>query len=325
MSKQLITLMQGTIGVNSIPDCGSTFWFTIPLVKRAIFPSPDPLTQIELRGLHVLCVVDDVANRSLLDNLLRTWGIQTTYVDHGPEALQHLQTAQPEGKAYRLVLLDHRLAGMDIARAIKADPALGQVQLIMLTSFGNQDHALEAEEIGIAAYLTKPIHPSQLYKRMITVMGMSVAAPPKHLATADSPDDTSPVPAPTSGPRDAAALDAQTINALKTLCPDDSASFLQELIAPFLQDTSAQLTDLNRAVAAADTDALDYTAHALKGSCAYMGAHNMATLCQSLQALSQHPITPIVDIIGVIEQLTAEFDRVRHALEAETRDLKHHS
>jgi signal transduction histidine kinase/DNA-binding response OmpR family regulator len=325
MSKQLVALMQGTIGVNSTPGNGSTFWFTIPLAKRPMPQSTDPLTLVELRGLHVLCVDDDATNRSLLGNLLSTWGMQATCVDNGPEALHLLQTAQREHKAYRLVLLDHRLAsrdGMDIARAIQADPALRHIKLIMLTSFGNRDHAAEAEEVGIAAYLTKPICQSQLYNSIITVMGMSLAAPPTDLATADSPDHAPPVLAPTSGSQDAAALDPQTINTLKTLCPDDSASFLQELITPFLQETSTQLADLNLAVEAADTDTLDYTAHALKGSCAYIGAQHMVTLCQSLQALSQQPITPMADIITAIEQLTAEFDRVRHALEAETRQLE---
>jgi HPt (histidine-containing phosphotransfer) domain-containing protein len=148
-----------------------------------------------------------------------------------------------------------------------------------------------------------------------------ITAPPTALATAGSPDDAPPVPTPTSGPQDAAALDPQTINALKTLCPDDSESFLQELITPFLQETSAHLADLNMAVDAADTCVLDYTAHALRGSCTYMGAQNMAILCQRIQALSQQPITPMADIITTIEQLTAEFDRVRHALESETRQL----
>lgn len=328
MSKQLVILMQGTIGVNSTPGNGSTFWFTIPLAKRSISQSTDPLTLVELRGLHVLCVDDDAINRSLVDNLLSTWGIQATCVDNGPEALQLLQTAQRERKAYRLVLLDHRLAGMDgmdIARAIQADPALRHIKLIMLTSFGNRDHAVEAEEVGIAAYLTKPIRPSQLYNSIITVMGMSLATPPTDLATADRPDEAPPVPAPTSSPQDAAALDVQTINTLKTLCPDDSASFLQELITPFLQETSTQLADLNMAVEATDTYALEYTAHALKGSCAYIGAQNMVTLCQSLQTLSQQPITPMADIIAAIEQLTAEFDRVRHALDAETRQIENES
>ena len=325
MSKQLVTLMQGTIGVNSTPGNGSTFWFIIPLAKRSISQSTEPLTLVELRGLHVLCVDDDATNRSLLNHLLSTWGMQATCVDNGPEALHLLQTAQRERKAYRLVLLDHRLAGMDgmdIARAIQADPALRHIKLIMLTSFGNRDHAVEAEAAGIAAYLTKPIHQSQLYNSIITVMGMSLAASPPDLATADSPNDAPPVPAPTSGPQDVAALDAQTINALKTLCSDDSEAFLQELITLFMQETSTQLADLNMAVEAVDTDALKYTAHALKGSCAYIGAQNMATLCQSLQALSQQPITPMVDIITALEQLTAEFDRVRHALEAETRQIE---
>ena len=131
-----------------------------------------------------------------------------------------------------------------------------------------------------------------------------------------------PSPFQSTAPQDTAALDAQTIDALKTLCPDGSTAFLQELITPFLQETSSQLADLNTAVDAADTYALEYTAHALKGSCTYMGAQNMAMLCQNVQILSQQPVTPMADIIAAIEQLTAEFDRVRHALEAETKQLK---
>lgn len=175
----------------------------------------------------------------------------------------------------------------------------------------------------------QPTAETDLTARLTPLAGATAAneitALTTELVTADSPDDIPPVPALTSGPQDAVALDPQTINALKTLCPDDSESFLQELIAPFLQETSAQLADLNRAVEAADTDTLDYTAHALKGSCTYIGAQNMATLCQSLQALSQQPITPMADIIAAIEQLTAEFDRVRHALEAEIRQIENNA
>ncbi|MDH3598330.1 MAG: ATP-binding protein, partial [Candidatus Tectomicrobia bacterium] len=217
IAKQLVTLMQGTIGVSSIPGSGSTFWFTIPLAKRSLSQSTDPRALVELRGLHVLCVDDDATNRSLLDKFLSTWGMRATCVDNGAEALQLLQTAQRKSEAYRLVLLNHHLAGMDgmdgmdIARAIKAEPSLRHTQLIMLTSFGNQDHRVEAEEIGIAAFLTKPIRQSQLYNSVMTVMGMSVATPPNALATADSPADTPPTPAPTSGPQDADPLDAQTI------------------------------------------------------------------------------------------------------------------
>jgi HPt (histidine-containing phosphotransfer) domain-containing protein len=191
----------------------------------------------------------------------------------------------------------------------------------MLTSFGSREHRVAAEEIGVAAFLTKPIRQSQLYNSMITAMGLSAAAPPKDRATADSPAAAPPVPAPASSPPDTAVLDAHTIDALKALCPDDRGAFLQELITPFLQETSAHLADLNMAVDAADTCVLDYTAHALRGSCTYMGAQNMAILCQRIQALSQQPITPMADIITTIEQLTAEFDRVRHALESETRQL----
>jgi len=66
--------------------------------------------------------------------------------------------------------------GFELARAIKSDPALARVRLILLTSFGQRGDDVAARDIGVAAYLTKPVRQSQLYDCLATVVGQPSAS-----------------------------------------------------------------------------------------------------------------------------------------------------
>jgi CheY-like chemotaxis protein len=75
------------------------------------------------------------------------------------------------------VLLDYQMPNMDgleLARAIKADPTLAALKLVMLTSVGQKDEAKQAREAGVNAYLTKPVRQSQLFDCLATVLGQAL-------------------------------------------------------------------------------------------------------------------------------------------------------
>jgi two-component system sensor histidine kinase/response regulator len=97
-----------------------------------------------------------------------------TAVDQGSEALALLEKATTQGKSFPLVLLDAHMPQMDgyeIATKIKSDPRFGESEVVMLTSAGLRGDGAKCREIGISAYLTKPIKQSDLLDSIRLVLG----------------------------------------------------------------------------------------------------------------------------------------------------------
>jgi two-component system sensor histidine kinase/response regulator len=171
ISKQLVEMMGGRIGVESEPGAGSTFWWTVTFEKQ-------PSTGLERRrrtglaGLRCLIVDDNSTNRSIVHHYITTWGMGNGSAEGGSTALEIMRRAVREGSPYHLAILDMQMPGMDgleLARLIKADPALADTRLILLTSMGNQNVAI-MEDAGFKAVIAKPIRQSQLFDCIAEVM-----------------------------------------------------------------------------------------------------------------------------------------------------------
>jgi signal transduction histidine kinase/CheY-like chemotaxis protein len=170
ISKQLVVLMGGTIGVDSQPDEGSTFWFRLPLKLDPEQPG-EPVAIDDLRNLRALIVDDNEVNRRVLDEQTNSWGMRGDCCGTPEEALQALRAAQEGGAPYHFALLDYQMPGMDgiaLARAIKADPAIRGVRIVMLTSAGQLGMS-RSEGPGIEACLRKPVRQSQLLNTLTAV------------------------------------------------------------------------------------------------------------------------------------------------------------
>jgi PAS domain S-box-containing protein len=173
ISKQLTELMGGEIGVQSKSGVGSTFWFTAKLEKQADAPESRPTAPAQIRGAHVLVVDDNETNRRILCTQLEVWGCRPRAAAGGEAALAAMRASAAEDPV-RLALLDMTMPGMsgeELGREIKADPALRETALVMLTSAGRRGDVERLRGVGFVAYLTKPIKESQLHDCLCTVMG----------------------------------------------------------------------------------------------------------------------------------------------------------
>ena len=182
ISKRLVELMGGRLGAESEPGRGSTFHFCIPLprasgsVSRVLPPRP-----VHLAGLPVLVVDDNATNRLILQEMARGWLMRPVCVEGGAAALAELRRAAAAAEPYPLVLLDSMMPGMDgltLAAEIQAQADLAGATILMLTSADSQEDARRCRELGLSAYLIKPIKQSELLDAILTALE-------PRLATAD--------------------------------------------------------------------------------------------------------------------------------------------
>ncbi|MES2569668.1 MAG: ATP-binding protein, partial [Verrucomicrobiota bacterium] len=172
ISRQLVVQMGGEIGVESVPGQGATFWFTARFLKQ---PAAEPAVPFRkgLAGVRVLIVDDNATHRKILSHLFLAWGIRQAEAASGATALTLLKQRAALGKRFDLAILDMEMPEMDgltLARAIKSDPKMAETRLVMMTLLDRSDDPLQMREIGIEAYLPKPIKQASLYECLTKVM-----------------------------------------------------------------------------------------------------------------------------------------------------------
>ncbi len=164
--QQLVRLMGGELGVSSAPGVGSSFWFTVMLQVDQTARVQNWVLDDRLRGTRVLVVDDNATNRTIIHEQVVSWGMRNGSAASGLRALEMLRDAAAMNEPYGLAIVDMLMPGMDgleLARAIRADPALTNTPMIMLTSLGAAGELRAARAAGIGLYLSKPVRESDLF------------------------------------------------------------------------------------------------------------------------------------------------------------------
>jgi len=176
ISKQLVEMMGGTIGVESQPGQGSNFWFKIPFEKsetKTEVLEKTTASPSSIMGLHILGVDDNATNRIILSRMVNSFGCRVQMAENGLSALAMLRSAIEQNDPFKIVLLDLQMPGMDgeeTARLIKSDPALKDTKIIILTSMGQRGDAARLLAVGCSGYLLKPVKMQMLYEALGTVL-----------------------------------------------------------------------------------------------------------------------------------------------------------
>ena len=176
ISTRLVEMMGGRIWVESEVGRGSQFHFTARLgaadakeIKVETIAPPEVL-----RGVKVLLVDDNQTNRRILEGMLGRWQMHSTSVEDGEEALAQLSAAREAGKPFGLILTDMhmpKMNGFTLIERIRTRPELATATIMMLTSAGHRGDAARCQELGVAAYLLKPIRQSELREAIARVLG----------------------------------------------------------------------------------------------------------------------------------------------------------
>lgn len=171
ISKSLAELMGGNAWVESEPGVGSTFYFNAVFeVQKTQKKDTYTLTN-DLRGLKVLVCDDNQTAREILRETLEAFSFNVTLTSSGNEAIEVISNEKDE--PFELLLLDWKMPGMDgleTARVILKEMKINAPAVIMISAYDRDEIAGLAKEIGIKAFLTKPVTYSILFDSIMEAL-----------------------------------------------------------------------------------------------------------------------------------------------------------
>ena len=187
ISKQLVEKMEGSIGVTSEEGKGSEFWFTVRLQR----PPGKPHRQeapAALSGIPVLLVNDQATRRRLLRHQLDSWGPAPAETADAVSALALLNQAAVAGKPFRVAIVDIGSAGLALGRAIRSEPRLAELALVLVAALAGEHNIIVLDEVADVC-LFQPIRPRELLAGLLAAVTGEVPAAP-----APGPDPLFPLP-----------------------------------------------------------------------------------------------------------------------------------
>ncbi len=176
ITRRLVEVMGGEIAVESREGHGATFRFTVRLGRAATAPGEPPAVDVDrVRGRRALLVDDNATSRRLLAEMLTLGGVTpTVVVDSAESAWRALESGAAANDVPDLVVTDHQMPGGDglmLAQQIKSHPRLSALPIVVVSSSTRLGDVARARELGVAAFLTKPVGQPELLQAIADAWG----------------------------------------------------------------------------------------------------------------------------------------------------------
>ena len=273
---------------------------TVPQKRAATVTSANAAERRQ--QLRILVAEDNIVNQRVALRQLQRLGYTADAVANGKEVLDALDRI-----SYDIVLMDCQMPEMDGYEATKEvrrrEGDSRHATIIAMTANaleGDRERCLAA---GMDDYISKPVKQDVLSAML------------ERWTQADDQRGASSLLANWSQPESPTVIDASMVAELRALQTSAEAHFFNHLIDLFIEETPARLAAMRTALGQADSQSLAHEAHALKGSCAHLGATRMSALCEILEEQGRGGST--AGASALLPVLEEEFDRVRTALDAE--------
>jgi len=318
IARQLVELMGGEIGAESVPGWGSRFWFSVelPLGSEAAARRQSsttlaarrlsPVPRRDGNERRVLVAEDNELNQVLIRRTLEQLQCAVDVVGTGAEAVEAVLRG-----GYDAVLMDCQMPDMDGFAATRElrrrEPHAQRVPIIALTAnamIGDRDKCLAAD---MDDYIAKPFSIGELRSTLKRWL-----APPVQVVLRDAAkggDAAEDTPSPTEPPLDERRFAA--------LCDEAGPEIIAELVTIFVEDMRVRL---GRLESARDLEELRRAGHAIKGAAGNMGAMRMTAIAERIEHSDTPPGQPVTD--GRIAGLRAEFERVAAVLLRASAELR---
>ncbi len=301
--KDLITMMNGEINIDSEPGKGSEFKVAIPFEKcskkqikefQKKLKETESIKSNEIGKLHVLLVEDNKMNQRYCSILLSEFGYTCTIANSGIEAIQKLKEEK-----FDLIIMDLQMPEMDgyeTSIILRVELKI-ETPIIALTANALPEEKLKCLKCGMNDYLAKPFKPNQLNKKIIALFKSSSIKNKNPLKKESQKNII-----------DAAFLNEQV---------HGNKAAVKELINIFLDDTPSDINLLETAINNSDFNSIEKITHKLVSSYSILGATNAINIFKKIESQSGKKIS-----IKELKILFEQIKKINSSIETEINKME---
>jgi signal transduction histidine kinase/DNA-binding NarL/FixJ family response regulator len=272
ISRRLVELMGGSIGVESELSVGSTFWFELPLASTdeappRPLPRPDSVATRGVRPSRILVGEDNAINRQVISAMLRALGCEVALAHDGKQVVESWRRG-----GYDAILMDCQMpemSGFEAARAIRREERGTRLPIIALTAQAYAEDRERCERAGMDDHLPKPVSRDQL--RSMLAKWLVGSRPPAALA---------PMASATQPERH---LDVVALDRLLADLGEGSAELLVQLVDGFLSDLPEAVGRMRAALGEGVLQRVAAEAHRLRSSTGNLGMTGLSASCRRIE------------------------------------------